>query len=529
MSLLTNLFGGSYEDLWKAVIRPNRDDYKDEDLGPDKFQINHKFYKRTDFSITNKRNLKLMCSFWEPYDEEREYTRLPCVVYLHGNSSSRCEALAEIKYLLPLNITVFAFDFSGCGHSQGEYISLGWYEREDVESVIEYLRKTNKVSTIGLWGRSMGAVTAIMYGDRDPSIAGMVLDSAFASLKELIEELVKERVNLPNFIVNQATKLVKSTIMKKAKFNLDEIEPKKYAARCFIPALFCHANGDNFVNKHHCADLSEVYAGDKNVVYVEGNHNSSRPRYFRDSASIFFFNTLQCERIKEISDDYNGFKHEIIQNEEIEDNKINEDNNEIHNDINSMNDNLNNFNDNEEYMLQKILEMSLKDYEENLQKKRNEIQDNNNNINNNISNELNNNNNIDNKINNNINNNLGNEPNNNNINNGNNNFIINNINNNNNNNTNNTNLFENNKENETNQSNNIIFNNLINNNIINNDDIIDNGKFPNDSKIENQLIGDKKSEIDKISNNSKKGLFDDINPVPLQNHLKNDDINFDEP
>lgn len=90
-------------------------------------------------------------------------------------------------------------------------------------------------------------------------------------------------------------------------------------------------------------------------------------------------------------------------------------------------------------------------------------------------------------------------------------------------------IFENNKENETNQSNNIIFNNLINNNIINNDDIIDNGKFPNDSKIENQLIGDKKSEIDKISNNSKKGLFDDINPVPLQNHLKNDDINFDEP
>ena len=56
-----------------------------------------------------------------------------------------------------------------------------------------------------------------MCGDRDPSIAGMVLDSAFASLKELIEELVKERVSLPNFILNQTTKLVKSTIMKKIK------------------------------------------------------------------------------------------------------------------------------------------------------------------------------------------------------------------------------------------------------------------------------------------------------------------------
>ena len=446
MSLLKSLFGGSYEDLWKAVIRPNRDEYKEEDLGPEKFKINHKYYKRTDFSITNKRGLKLVCSFWEPFDEEREYTRLPCVIYLHGNSSSRCEAVAEIKYLLPLNITVFAFDFSGCGKSQGEYISLGWYEREDVESVIDYLRKTNKVSTIGLWGRSMGAVTAIMYGDRDPSVAGMVLDSAFASLKELIEELVKSRVKLPEFILNQATKLVKSTISKKAKFNLDEIEPKKYAVRCFIPALFCHAKNDTFVDQHHCKDLSDVYAGDKNVVYVDGNHNSARPRYFRDSAAIFFYNTLQCERIKEISDDYNGFKHVVNDNEEIKENN-NKDETNLNNNTNDFNfQEFNNFNnENEEYMLQQILELSLKEYEG--QNKQN----NDNNIN------INNNNNINNLI-----NNISSQPNNN---------IINN-------------------------ENNIINENEINNNI---------------------NLGNNEINI-----NLDKGLFNDLNPVPLQNHEKID-------
>ena len=445
MSLLKSLFGGSYEDLWKAVIRPNRDEYKEEDLGPEKFKINHKYYKRTDFSITNKRGLKLVCSFWEPFDEEREYTRLPCVIYLHGNSSSRCEAVAEIKYLLPLNITVFAFDFSGCGKSQGEYISLGWYEREDVESVIDYLRKTNKVSTIGLWGRSMGAVTAIMYGDRDPSVAGMVLDSAFASLKELIEELVKSRVKLPEFILNQATKLVKSTISKKAKFNLDEIEPKKYAVRCFIPALFCHAKNDTFVDQHHCKDLSDVYAGDKNVVYVDGNHNSARPRYFRDSAAIFFYNTLQCERIKEISDDYNGFKHVVNDNEEIKENN-NKDETNPNNNTNDFNfQEFNNFNnENEEYMLQQILELSLKEYEgQNKQNNDNNININNNNINNII-------------------NNISSQPNNN---------IINN-------------------------ENNIINENEINNNI---------------------NLGNNEINI-----NLNKGLFNDLNPVPLQNHEKID-------
>ena len=73
MNLFTKLFGGSYEDLWKAVIRPTRDEYTDSELGPEKFEIKGKFYKRTDFSLTNSRNLKLQCSYWEPYDEEREF------------------------------------------------------------------------------------------------------------------------------------------------------------------------------------------------------------------------------------------------------------------------------------------------------------------------------------------------------------------------------------------------------------------------------------------------------------------------
>jgi pimeloyl-ACP methyl ester carboxylesterase len=375
MSLLTKLFGGSYDDLWKAVIRPTRDEYSESELGPEKFEIKGKFYKRTDFSIKNKRNLRLQCSFWEPYDEEREFERLPCVVYLHGNSSSRCEAVSEVKYLLPMNITFFAFDFAGCGKSEGDYISLGWYERDDVACVIEYLRKTNKVSTIGLWGRSMGAVTAIMYGDRDPTIAGLVLDSAFSSLKVLIEELVKDRVSLPNFILNQATKLVKSTISKKANFNLDEIEPIKYAEKCFIPALFCHGNGDNFVKVHHCKELYEVYPGDKNVVYVDGDHNTSRPRFFRDSASIFFYNTLQVAYINEISDNYNGFKFMIKSDNEVD--------KEVRVQSGKRDDEIKDFEgEDEEEMFKKILEMSKKEYEMCVNKQNEKNKENNNNNNN---------------------------------------------------------------------------------------------------------------------------------------------------
>ena len=280
MNLLFKLFGGNYDDLWKALIRPNRDIYTKQDLGPIKFEIGDKCFKRTDFELINKRSYKLMCSFWEPFDEERESIQLPCVIYLHGNSSSRCEAYHEISYLLINNITVFSFDFCGCGQSEGEYISLGYYEKLDVHCIIEYLLKSKKVSKIGLWGRSMGAVTAIMYANEHGSlIDAIVLDSGFYSLKKLIDELIGSKIKLPKFIFDKILKTVKETIKEKAKFDLDVIEPYIYAKNCLVPAFFCHGKEDDFVLPHHSQDLFNDYKGYyKYLEYVKGGHNSTRPK-----------------------------------------------------------------------------------------------------------------------------------------------------------------------------------------------------------------------------------------------------------
>jgi hypothetical protein len=238
----------------------------------------------------------------------------------------------------------------------------------------------------------MGAVTAIMYGDRDPSIAGMVLDSPFSSLKLLVEELVKDRVSLPTFVVNQALKLVKTTVQKKAGFKLDDIEPITYAKRCFIPALFVAAKDDAFVKPHHSKLLHDVYPGDKNLVSIDGDHNSMRPRFFKDSAAIFFYNTLQVQYIKEVSDNYAGFQFSIKKDEDEKIESVPKDSNNIiiesssNTNTNLTNDNkvniIENYNEelniitdkmnfydlgeDEEEIFKKIIEMSKKEYEEQL-------------------------------------------------------------------------------------------------------------------------------------------------------------------
>lgn len=266
-----------------------------EALGPPAFNFCGKRFTRTDFTLRTKRGYNLECSHWEPV--ERTSDRIPVVIYMHGNSSARLEVIPQLSYLLSLGLAVFAFDFAGSGKSDGEYVSLGYFEREDLSCIVAHLRATNVVSTVALWGRSMGAATALMFGDRDPSIACMILDSPFADLTQLCEEMVEKAreqgVVVPGIVVSLAIRMIQSSVKKQAGFNIKNISPIAHADKCFIPALFVAGEHDDFIKKHHSEELHTKYAGDKNLIVVEGDHNSPRPKFLFDSASIFLQSCMQ--------------------------------------------------------------------------------------------------------------------------------------------------------------------------------------------------------------------------------------------
>lgn len=120
-----------------------------------------------------------------------------------------------------MNLMVVTFDFAGCGMSEGEYISLGFFEKDDVHVVVEHLRQQNLVTRIGLWGRSMGAATAIQCAQADPSLACIVCDSPFSSLLVLATELVQHaEFSIPNFMFKIAFSAIRKSVKKRAKFDI---------------------------------------------------------------------------------------------------------------------------------------------------------------------------------------------------------------------------------------------------------------------------------------------------------------------
>jgi len=62
----------------------------------------------------------------------------------------------------------------GSAHLEGEWVTLGAHEVGDLAAAVAHLRAAQPDVAVGLWGRSMGAVTALLYSQRDPSIAGVV-------------------------------------------------------------------------------------------------------------------------------------------------------------------------------------------------------------------------------------------------------------------------------------------------------------------------------------------------------------------
>lgn len=223
----------SYESLWKYIIRPTRYNYSEDLLGPTSFVYRGKVYQRKDYELISSMGYTMKCSFVEPEISYRPKDEMPLVLYLHGNSSSRLEGMRMTEELLKRDINLFLIDFPGCGLSGGEYISLGYHEKDDVGVIIDFIENLPGVGNIGIWGRSMGAATTMLYAHKDPRVKAICVDSPFADFKKLAKELTLRYANIPNFILETILSFIRSTIKKKNGMDINLLKPIEAAKKNF--------------------------------------------------------------------------------------------------------------------------------------------------------------------------------------------------------------------------------------------------------------------------------------------------------
>jgi len=285
--------------FWNLIIRPPRAKYTKDVLGPIDFTFDGGQGRRRDVEIQTKRGSHVACSHFVPVG--RGMDRVPVVIYLHGNTSNRLEAWDLVVPFLRRGVSLFCYDAAGCGISEGEYISLGAHERYDLADIVGHLRKSPFCGPIALWGWSMGAVTSLLYADSDPSLAALCLESPFANLRQLVEDLAQQgtqiAITLPSWLIDPAIALVKMRVQDLADFDIDELVPLESAKKARIPAIFISRRGDTFVSDQHTKDLLKNYAGDCEHIELEGDHSCTRTSDDIKHVVDFFCRAFNCHAI----------------------------------------------------------------------------------------------------------------------------------------------------------------------------------------------------------------------------------------
>lgn len=186
----------------------------------------------------------------------------PVVIYSHGNAGCRLAALDEAVLCLNYGMDFVCFDFAGCGRSEGEKISLGFHEKCDLKTVVDYLLKEG-YENIGLWGRSMGASTTLMFASEfhPPQVKCLVLDSPFTSIYDVALHLAltQVQIKIPKFLLSVFAKFgisrLRKIVLRDEKFDIYNVCPLKAAENCKYPITFFVGAVDSLVPPSHSAKM----------------------------------------------------------------------------------------------------------------------------------------------------------------------------------------------------------------------------------------------------------------------------------
>jgi uncharacterized protein len=124
------------------------------------------------------------------------------LICCHGIHDNRGQWLEQVAHLHERSgYGALLFDFAGHGQSEGDTVTYGVRERDDVVAIVGWLRARGDVNMDGLaiMGYSLGAIAATLAAATLPELRALVIESGFADLQHDIAQLFTRFTHLPAF------------------------------------------------------------------------------------------------------------------------------------------------------------------------------------------------------------------------------------------------------------------------------------------------------------------------------------------
>ncbi|MDJ0553144.1 MAG: alpha/beta fold hydrolase [Microcoleaceae cyanobacterium MO_207.B10] len=141
--------------------------------------------------------------WWIPANSAKQDVKR-VLLYLHGNGVNIGVNVEQAYRFYKLGFDVFLVDYRGYGLSRGNFPSeVQVYQ--DVEIVWDYLINQRGINpkNIVVYGHSLGGAIAIELGTRYPEMAGLIIQSSFTSMADVVNNMGNYRIFPIDLLLHQ--------------------------------------------------------------------------------------------------------------------------------------------------------------------------------------------------------------------------------------------------------------------------------------------------------------------------------------
>lgn len=185
------------------------------------------------------------------------------VIIVHGYAAKKEYRIMDAPFYYKQGFNILLIDNRAHGESDGEYLTMGIKESEDLALWCEWASNKKSNCKILLDGVSMGAATVLNTSalNLPKNVKGIVADCGYTTTLDVVRSLFKQ-YHIPVLSVM----LIGEILARMHGFSLKIKNPIDNVKKAKLPALFIHGESDNLVPTHMVDELFKNYAGEKTLV-----------------------------------------------------------------------------------------------------------------------------------------------------------------------------------------------------------------------------------------------------------------------
>jgi hypothetical protein len=217
---------------------------------------------------TSSGKVERMHGWWMPASQ----TNAKVLLYLHGNGINIGANVAHANRFHEMGFSVLLMDYRGYGRSEGKFPSeVTVYQ--DAAVAWNYLVQERKIqpSQIFIYGHSLGGAVAIDLAVKHPDAAGLIVESSFTSIRNIVDLQGVYRIFPVDLLLHQ---------------RFDSIRKVRSLQ---IPVLFIHGTADWQVTATMSQQLYQAAPEPKQLLLVpNAGHNN-----VAEVAGVRYFQAVQ--------------------------------------------------------------------------------------------------------------------------------------------------------------------------------------------------------------------------------------------